>query len=196
MPEMDVVLGDLQGNNGVVVSTGSLKVSGNDRIEDGKTMSDEIKSADAIPRLAELAEFRYQLRTFLSFSESASEKFGIAAQQYQLMQVIGATAEGQVTSISYLADRMILRHNSMVELVDRAERAGLVARRNDASDLRRSLVELTPEGWSILQKLVALHLEELQKHADGMIRALRKMQANGNGGRKAKSDETGDAEKR
>jgi DNA-binding MarR family transcriptional regulator len=140
-------------------------------------MNDENISADSIPRLAELAEFRYQLRTFLSFSESASEACGIAAQQYQLMQVIGAARGERQVSISYLAERMILRHNSTVELVDRAERAGLVARRNDEQDLRRSLVQLTPQGWAILQKLVALHLEELQRHSEAMIQALRKMQA-------------------
>jgi len=140
-------------------------------------MNDENIYAESIPRLAELAEFRYQLRTFLSFSESASEACGIAAQQYQLMQVIGAARGDRQVSISYLAERMILRHNSTVELVDRAERAGLVERRNDEQDLRRSLVYLTPLGWTILRKLVALHLEELQRHSEAMIRALRKMQA-------------------
>ncbi len=97
-----------------------------------------------LARLSDLAEFRFQLRTFLSFSESASEAVGIAAQQYQLMQVIASTPQGQQPSISYLAERMILRHNSTVELVDRAERAGLVRRENDERDLRRSLVQLTP----------------------------------------------------
>ena len=76
-------------------------------------------------RLNRLAEFRYQLRKFLSFSETEAERFGIAAQQYQLMQVIGALPTGESASITFLAERMILRHNSTVELVDRAERAGL-----------------------------------------------------------------------
>jgi len=139
-------------------------------------MNEQMISADSIPRLAELAEFRYQLRTFLSFSESASESCGVAAQQYQLLQVIGAARGERQTSISYLAERMILRHNSTVELVDRAERAGLVARRNDDQDLRRSLVELTPQGWVVLQKLVALHLDELKRHTEAMIGALRTVQ--------------------
>ena len=77
-------------------------------------------------KLQSLAEFRYQMRKFLSFSEIASERCGIPAQQYQLMQVIAAMPEGQQASITYLAERMILRHNSAVELVDRAERAGVV----------------------------------------------------------------------
>jgi DNA-binding MarR family transcriptional regulator len=138
-------------------------------------MTETLQGTILIPRLAELAEFRYQLRTFLSFSESASEEFGIAAQQYQLLQVIGAVPDGQRASISYLAERMILRHNSMVELVDRAEKAGLVERKADTSDLRRSLVQLTPQGWAILEKLVALHLDELGRRANAMIGSLRKV---------------------
>ncbi len=112
-------------------------------------------------RLAKLAEFRFQLRRFLSFSEVESERMGVATQQYQLMQVIGALPDGQAASISYLAERMVLRHNSTVELVDRAERAGLVKRTSDERDLRRSIVILTPEGISILQKLIAAHLAHL-----------------------------------
>ena len=112
-------------------------------------------------RLKRLAEFRYRLRQFLSFSEIEAERFGIAPQQYQLMQVIGALNPGESASISFLAERMILRHNSTVELVDRAERAGLVRRVNDERDLRRSLVVLTEHGESVLRQMVSAHLEQL-----------------------------------
>jgi len=132
--------------------------------------------------LRTLAEFRYQLRRFLSFSETATEQRGIAAQQYQLIQVIAAVPEGQQASISYLADRMVLRHNSTVELVDRAERAGLVRREPDENDLRRSLVRLTPEGERMLQELAAEHLKELAPRCDHLIRALVELQQASKGG--------------
>jgi DNA-binding MarR family transcriptional regulator len=106
----------------------------------------------------------------------ASERCGIGAQQYQLMQVIAAIPEGQVTSITYLAERMILRHNSTVELVDRAERAGLVRRESDQRDLRRSIVQLTPAGRELLDKLVAEHVGELAPRAENLIAALRALQ--------------------
>jgi DNA-binding MarR family transcriptional regulator len=127
-------------------------------------------------RLKNLAEFRFQLRKFLSFSEMASERVGIGAQQYQLMQVIAAMPEGQVASITYLADRMILRHNSTVELVDRAERSGLVKRETDERDLRRSIVQLTPQGRQLLERLVHEHLSELAPRAENLIEALRNLQ--------------------
>ena len=130
----------------------------------------------SIPQLAELAEFRYQLREFLSFSESASEQFGIAAQQYQFMQVIEAAGGDKRATITYIADRMILKHNSAVELVDRAVRVGLVERRQDESDLRKSVVVLTGKGREILAKLVTQHLAELKKCAGALVGALEKVQ--------------------
>jgi DNA-binding MarR family transcriptional regulator len=133
---------------------------------------DEMKTHDAATRLRSMAEFRYQLRRFLNFSEMASERCGVGAQQYQLMQVIAAMPVGQEASITYLAERMVLRHNSTVELVDRAQRVGLVRRETDAKDMRRSLVKMTPEGEAILQQLVAEHLRELPHLSEDLITAL------------------------
>lgn len=126
-----------------------------------------------IPRLRELAEFRFQLRQFLSFSEISSERHGIQAQQYQLLQVIAAAPSGQPASVSYLADRMVLRHNSTVELVDRAERAGLVRRHTDERDLRRSIIRLTPTGEQVLRMLVAEHVQEIERLGERIVQSLR-----------------------
>lgn len=136
-------------------------------------MQDQATSKTEIPGLKELADFRFHLRQFLSFSEIASERYGVQAQQYQLLQVIASVPPGQPASVSYLAERMVLRHNSTVELVDRAERAGLVERHSDERDLRRSLIGLTPKGVEVLRHLVAEHLTELAKHGEQLVQSLR-----------------------
>lgn len=147
-------------------------------------MADQAVQIGEIPGLKELAEFRYHVRQFLSFSEIASERYGIQAQQYQLLQVIGAVPPAETASVSHLAERMVLRHNSTVELVDRAERAGLVKRHTDERDLRRSIVRLTPRGEEILRHLVAEHLKELADRGEQLVETLRAVTAsvsNGNG---------------
>ena len=136
----------------------------------------------AAAKLRELAEFRYQLRRFLSFSEMASEELGISAQQYQVLQVIATVPEGRPASISYLAERMMVRHNSAVELVDRTEKVGLVRRVADESDHRRSLVEITARGGELLTQLVEQHLIELETAGPEMARALRRLTETGGGG--------------
>jgi len=123
-------------------------------------------------QLAELAEFRFRLRRFLGFSEIETETAGISAQQYQLLQVVMAVPEDQQCSISYIAGRMVLRHNSAVELVDRAERAGLVRRIADETDHRRSLVESTDKGSRLLETLVEAHLRQIEEEGPEMLRAL------------------------
>jgi DNA-binding MarR family transcriptional regulator len=134
------------------------------------------KSVHAQPeRLAELAEFRFRLRQFLAFSETAAEAAGISAQQYQLLQVVAAVPEGSECSISYLAQRMLLRHNSAVELVDRAERSGLVRRVADVADHRRSLVEVTEQGNRVLNTLVEAHLAEIETDGPELLHALQQL---------------------
>ena len=126
-------------------------------------------------KLAELAEFRYQLRRFVSFSEAACEAAGISAQQYQLLQVIATLPEGQESSISYIAERMVVRHNTAVELVDRAEKAGLVHRVADLNDHRRSLVEMTSRGNDLLADLVPVHLAEVRTENGELLRSLQQL---------------------
>ena len=121
--------------------------------------------------LRDLAEFRFRLRSFLSFSEGCAETVGVTAQQYQLLQVVGVEEEG-VASISLVAGRMLLRHNSAVELVDRAARLGLVERVEDAEDLRRSIVRLTEKGREALEALAAEHMKYLREAGAGIAESL------------------------
>ena len=126
-------------------------------------------------KLADLAEFRYQLRRFVSFSEAASESAGISAQQYQLLQVVATVPADKESSISYIAERMVVRHNTAVELVDRAEKAGLVHRVADRNDHRRSLVEITPRGNDLLAELVPIHLAEVRTGDGELLRSLQQL---------------------
>jgi DNA-binding MarR family transcriptional regulator len=136
----------------------------------------------AVPaKLTALAEFRFRLRRFLSFSEAATEELGVPAQQYQLIQVVAAVPGDRAATISYIAERMLLRHNSAVELVDRAERSGLVRRITDESDHRRSVVGIREEAEAVLSQLVSRHLAELQREGPALVGALQKIIGNGAG---------------
>ena len=136
-------------------------------------------SSTLLSRLPALAELRFRLRTFASFSEAAAEAEGVSVQQYQLLQVVATMPENRGASISYLAERMILRHNSAVELVDRAVRAGLVTRTTDQDDLRRSLVQMTAEGTTLLERLVTVHLAELDAHGHLIVGAIQRLHESG-----------------
>lgn len=113
--------------------------------------------------VARLAQFRYQLRRFLRFSENTARAAGVTPQQHQLMLgVAGFNGSGWAT-ISELAEFLQERHNAVVGLVDRARDRGLVIKKSVAADARLVRVELTPEGARILGKLAALHRGELAR---------------------------------
>ena len=72
-----------------------------------------------------LAEFRFQIRKFLHFSEQAVQASGLERGQYQLMLAIKGMPEGVRPRIRELADRMQIQHHSAVELINRLEAGDL-----------------------------------------------------------------------
>src|SRR5678815_2353559 len=101
----------------------------------------------------ELADFRYQIRRFLHFSEGVALKEGIEPRQYQALLAIKAMPEREACTISALAERLVLRHQSTVGLVDRLERRGLVVRVPGEEDGRQVMVVVTRDGEGILKHL-------------------------------------------
>jgi DNA-binding MarR family transcriptional regulator len=130
------------------------------------------KTNRALKQLQVLAEFRYQLRGFLHFSERVATKAGLRAQQYQLLQVVGSAPKDDLPTIAYVAERMLLRHNSAVELVDRIEGQGLLRRVPDKIDHRRMRLKLSAKGERVLVKLVKEHVAELQRIGPAMRQTL------------------------
>jgi DNA-binding MarR family transcriptional regulator len=109
-----------------------------------------------------LAEFRYQLRSFLKSSERAASKMGLRPQQHQALLAIKGTSEGHV-SIGILADRLGIQHNSAVELIDRLIMNGLVERRHNPRDHREVLIDLTNRAERILANLSLAHRHEIRR---------------------------------
>lgn len=124
-----------------------------------------------------LAEFRYQLRRFLRFSEEAARSGGLEPQHYLLLLALRGIPDGLEPNIAALADRLQLRHHSAVELIDRMETRGLVRRVRGVRDRRRVLVELTEQGEQVIDRLAHVHLEELQRLAPELLTALQTLAA-------------------
>ena len=110
-----------------------------------------------------LAVFRHALRQFLDFSQDAARQAGLAPQQHQaLLAIKGYPGRDEVT-VKELAERLLLRHHSAVELIDRLEGLGLLRRKPDPEDGRRVRVALTAKAERRLADLSATHLEEIRR---------------------------------
>jgi DNA-binding MarR family transcriptional regulator len=135
----------------------------------------EIPEPQTSQRLQSLAEFRYTLRKFLNFSEQAALQANLQPQQHQLMLQIAGAPEGVETTISWVAERLGLRHHSVVELSKRCAEAGLVQRLQTNPDHRFVILRLTAGGEQALASLSDAHARELNELAPQLVRALNRV---------------------
>ena len=112
-----------------------------------------------------LLAFRTSLRRFQRWSEDQARAAGLTQVQHQLLVAVRGHPGADPPTVRDLADYLLLRHHSTVELVDRAEAAGLVRRTADERDARLVRVRLTPKGRRILNELTPAHLARLHELA-------------------------------
>ena len=132
----------------------------------------DLSGLDSDSLLRTLAEFRFELRRFLHFSESAAVEEGLHPQQHQLLLQVAGAPDDAVVTIAYAAERLGLRHNSVVELVNRSEGEGLLLRVADPEDQRRALLRVTRQGKQALARLSGNHAREIQELAPRLVRTL------------------------
>lgn len=134
-----------------------------------------IRAATAEPALGDyraLAEFRYQIRRFLSFSERAARAAGIEPQQHQLLLALKGLPTDRQPTMGAIAERLCVTHHTAVGLVDRLGVAGLVERVRGARDRRQVHVRITQTGEALLSRLSAEHKEQLQTVGPTLLDAL------------------------
>lgn len=119
-----------------------------------------------------LAEFRRLIRKFLHFSEATAREQGIEPQQHQLLLAVQGLPEGVKPTIREIAGRLFLQHHSAVELVNRLETRGAIARQPGEEDKREVWVRLTPDGHELLRGLALAHRTELETSGPELSRAL------------------------
>jgi len=123
--------------------------------------------------LRRLAAFRVALRHFEFFSEQVSGELGLTSQQYQALLVTQGDEGTASFTLKVLAQRLNIKHNSAVGLVDRIEQLGLVERRACENDRRSVVVELTARGKKVLNQLAIQHRRELHRIAPEFARHFR-----------------------
>jgi DNA-binding MarR family transcriptional regulator len=122
-----------------------------------------------------LAELRFEIRNFLSFSEEAVRAVGLEPRQHQLMLALKGLPAEVRPRIGELAQRLQIQHHSAVELANRLSRAGYIRRKPSGDDRREVLLELTPRGEKVLLQLSLHHREELRTAGPKLVDALRKV---------------------
>lgn len=108
-----------------------------------------------------LLELRTGLRRFLHWSDQQARAAGLTPAKHQLLLAIRGHPDPAGPTIGEVAEYLVLRHHSAVELIDRAVADGLVQRKPDPSSKSVVRVTLTPGGMKKLEMLSEAHVEEL-----------------------------------
>ena len=108
-----------------------------------------------------LADFRYQIRKFVRFSEQVARKHGITPRQYLLLLHIKGYPGRDWATVGELAERLQAQHHGVVALISRCEKQGFVERRRSSEDRRRIEIHLLEKGERVLDELARLHRAEL-----------------------------------
>jgi DNA-binding MarR family transcriptional regulator len=119
-----------------------------------------------------LAELRYRIRHFLREGDVVAQASGLEPQQYLLLLTIRGLPEGEEATIRTLAERLALKHHSVVELIDRLETHGYVRRSRGRDDRRRVLVSLLPRGERLLEQVARHRIGELRATGHALVRAI------------------------
>src|SRR3954453_11724508 len=93
-----------------------------------------------------LLELRTGLRRFLRWSERQAAAAGLTPAQHQLLLAVRGHPDPRGPTVGDVAGHLLLRHHSVVGLVDRATTAGLVERGPDSESLSVVRLHLTGKG--------------------------------------------------
>jgi DNA-binding MarR family transcriptional regulator len=119
-----------------------------------------------------LAELRYRIRKFVRDGDIVARSAGLEPQQYLLLLAIRGMPEGEEPTIRSLAERLALKHQSTVELIDRLESHGYVRRARSRDDRRRVLVSLQPRGEQLLEEVAQQRISELRSSGTAFVTAI------------------------
>jgi DNA-binding MarR family transcriptional regulator len=109
--------------------------------------------------------FRLALRRFAAFSESSAREVGLTAQQHQALLAIRTHPRPEPMTISELAQALLIKNHSAVELVGRLVEGDLVTRTPSEADRRRILLRLTPRAEAMLETVTRRNIAELTSTA-------------------------------
>jgi DNA-binding MarR family transcriptional regulator len=133
------------------------------------------------PEYQALAELRCRIRKFVHEGDAVASAAGLEPQQYLLLLMIRGMREGQEATVSNLAERLALKHHSVVELIDRLETHGYVRRNRSREDRRSVLVSLLPRGEKMLEEVAQHRISELRATGAALVNAISSLLQDGRG---------------
>lgn len=85
-------------------------------------------------------------------------EYGLTEGEFDVLATLRRAGAPYEHAAGELADHTLVTTGGLTKRVDRLEARGLVERRAEASDARRRIVRLTPEGRDLIDRAFTAHL--------------------------------------
>jgi len=105
-----------------------------------------------------------------AFRHRCFDSFGLRFIDYSVLRVLELAGDPYRMSPTELAEIVLRSSGGMTQILDRLERAGLVARAPDPDDRRRVVIQLTPEGLATADAANATYAREREQLLEGLSR--------------------------
>jgi DNA-binding MarR family transcriptional regulator len=120
--------------------------------------------------------FRELIRTFGLVERVMAPyfaRFGITGSQWGVLRNLYRAEQDGLPRLrlTELSERLLIRPPSVTGLVDRLERAKLVVRDGSPTDLRAKQVGLTRAGRKLVQRVLAVHADQVNSVLTGLAPA-------------------------
>ncbi|MES2169673.1 MAG: MarR family transcriptional regulator [Actinomycetota bacterium] len=123
-----------------------------------------MQSVDTPPDVDALVQLSFTVQLVLT---RIATEHDLSVTQLRMLGIL----RDRTPTMAQIADYLELDRSSVSGLVDRAERRGLVARRPSEKDARVTLVEATPGGFAVGERIAAAVTSGIQALLEGSPRS-------------------------
>jgi MarR family transcriptional regulator, 2-MHQ and catechol-resistance regulon repressor len=99
-------------------------------------------------------------QAFERFSGAHVKKMGLTESQFDVIATLGNTSG---MTCKALGERTLITKGTLTGVLDRMEARGLVSRKADAEDARRTHIALTRKGSVLFDEVFPTHMRHLQR---------------------------------
>lgn len=99
-------------------------------------------------------------RVFHHHSRSMGQtfaRFGLNAAGFDVLATLRRTGPPYALSPGALMEAMMITSGTVTNRIDQLAKQGLVSRTLDEKDARRAVVQLTPQGFELIEKVIVAH---------------------------------------
>jgi DNA-binding MarR family transcriptional regulator len=122
-----------------------------------------------------LVEFWFRVQQFLRTRRAFAQSEGLDPREYEVLLMLKALAGRGSVNVSFIAENLLVHHHVAAGLVKDLAKRGLLSAQRSQRDRRSLALRLTPQGESLLERIVGRSVAGLASEGPQMLSSLGKI---------------------